>query len=70
MWLINATSKATGKPTNESTEILNRLIPGTGVRGKRKMMKHSDVQWLLDQSVVLYKEMKKIDKISDDFSCK
>ena len=50
--------------------ILNRLIPGTGVRGKGKMMKHSDVQWLLDQSVVLYKEMKKIDKIGDDFSCK
>ena len=43
--------------------ILNRLITGTGVRGKGKMMEHSDVQWLLDQSVVLYKEMKKLTKL-------
>ena len=55
--------------------ILNRLIPGTGVRGNGKMMKHSDVQRLLDhccclQSVVLYEEMKKIDKICNDFSGK
>ena len=42
--------------------ILNRLIPGTGVRGKGKMVRRCDVQWLLDhcccvQSVVLYKEI-------------